>query len=344
MATNVNRQPKGTPVGGRFAEGRKPEGGDLFETTKPQDRELQDRQAALIAGLGMKATVIAAGDRPRFAGDQKKVDRWWERKFIAGEYSPGVSPEDRDFKKMPDDYTPSMTPGNATTHNRRTHRMHYAGPEVDMRMPSYASVNRFASENPGESFDVPVTAEYPGGSIEGWVRVARTENGTWRAKGLGFSPEQTAYVDEAVLCVLEARRPSRALSGVASLVESRRERFARQGVQVPQLVTSGWIKNLGYDSATDTMMMETETGKSYGYKVPLRTYQAVALAHSPGSVFNRIVKKNAERVEVTKCPNCKRTSAVPGHKCPPTMSAPRNDDEVRGDNTRIRRWVSKHRV
>ncbi len=335
---NPNRQPKGTPVGGQFAEGRKPEGMDLAVVA-----ELRDRQNDLIAGLGVRATVIAAGDDVRVAGGPRRVEDWWERKLTTGEYSPGVASSDRDFKKMPDDYTPNMTPGNAMTHNRRTHRMHYAGPEVELRMPSYTSINRFAAENPGETFDVPVTAEYPGGSIEGWVRVTKSENGTWRTKGLGFTTAQSVYVDEAVNCVLEARRPTRALTDVGPILESRRERFARQGIQVPRLATSGWIKSLGYDKSTGTMMMETETGSSYGYHVPEETYRAVALAHSPGAVFNRF-KGRMERVEVKKCGDCGRFSARPNsHKCPAEMSTPRNDDSVRETNTRIRRYLGRHR-
>ena len=331
----MNRQPSGTPIGGQFAEGRKP----AFDLDV---EKVRSREEQLITGLGMMATVIAAGDRVRNTSKGSDLDNWWERKFATGEYSPGLSPQDRDFKKMPDDYTPSMLSGRGTSNHRRTHRMQYVGPEVSLRMPSFTSVNRFATENPGETFDIPVTAEYPGGAIEGWVRVHRGENGTWRTKGLGFTKEQAPYIDEAVSCVLEARRPTRALSSIESLVDSRRKRFAEYGVLAPELPTSGWIKSLGYDHATDTMMMETESGKSYGYHVPVETYRAIALAHSPGTVFNRF-KNKMERIEVMKCPTCGRHTVSKNHKCPPSMSAPRNDQEVRTDTERIRRWVGWNR-
>jgi hypothetical protein len=330
---NQRRQPKGIPIGGQFAEGRKPS----FDLS-PDSEKVRSREEQLIAGLGLRATVVAAGDKVRVTSSGADLDTWWERKFATGEYSPGLSPRDVDFKKMPDDYTPSMTSGRGTTDHRRTHRMQYVGPEVSLRMPSYTSINRFASENPGETFDIPITAEYPGGAIEGWVRVNRGENGTWRTKGLGFTTEQTPYIDEAVSCVLEARRPTRALSSIESLVESRRKRFADYGILAPQLPTSTWIKQLGYDHATGTMVMETESGKSYGYNVPVETYRAIALAHAPGKVFQKF-KNRMERIEVMKCPTCGRHTVSKNHKCPPTMSAPRNDQEVRDDTARIRRRV-----
>lgn len=340
----MNRQPKGIPVGGQFAEGRNPVGPDLAlytAPTTPVDENvalLRERREALIAGMSLRATAIPAQDAPTVAGRSKDVGKWWERKFAEGEFSQG---DDSGFMKMPDDYTPSMTSGNSTTDHRRTHRMNYVGAGVSMRMPSHTSINRFADEHPGETFDVPLVAEYPGGSIEGWVRVAKSANGTWRSKGLGFTPEQTSYVDEAVLCVLEARRPSMALSRVSSLVESRRERFARQGTQIPNLAASSWIKGLGYDHATDTMVMETESGKSYGYNVGIDTYRAVAFSASPGTVFNKF-KNRMDRVSVSKCDTCKRHYVKSPHKCPPNMSAPRTDDEIRTSSRRMRRYLSRN--
>ncbi len=50
----TNRQPKGTPVGGQFAEGRKPDGGDL-----PTKKPLQIGSPVVVYGFFTKAGVVA---------------------------------------------------------------------------------------------------------------------------------------------------------------------------------------------------------------------------------------------------------------------------------------------
>ena len=134
---------------------------------------------------------------------------------------------------------------------RRTHRMAYVGENVALRMPSVSAINSFSDANgigkaKGETFDVPVSAQFPGGQIDGWVRVAPGEDGTWATQGLGFTAEQSAYVAESVQCVLESRRPSRALADAGDLLERRRQRAAELGTTL-QPMRSSWIKDVGYD-------------------------------------------------------------------------------------------------
>jgi hypothetical protein len=189
-------------------------------------------------------------------------------------------------------------------------------------MPSATSIKRYAASEGSATFDVPVSSSYPGGSVTGWVRVTRGADGTWATRGLGFSPEDSAYVAEAVQAVLEARRPSRALEEVRDLLDRRRARAAALGTRV-EVANSQWIKRLGYDKSTNTMVMVT--GRSlYGFAVTPEVYQAMSESRTPGRVYNQIVKGRAARVEVRECPNCHRYStAGAGHRCPP-REGPRN--------------------
>ncbi len=151
--------------------------------------------------------------------------------------------------------------------------MAYVGEDVAIRMPSATSIKSFADadvlgKGRGETFDVPVSAQFPGGQIDGWVRVAKGSDGTWATQGLGFTAEQSAYVAESVQCVLESRRPSRALRDAGDILERRRQRAAELGAPVTP-ITSTWIKGAGYDKVTGTMVITTNT-KS-GPQAPMAT-------------------------------------------------------------------------
>jgi hypothetical protein len=197
------------------------------------------------------------------------------------------------------------------------------------------SIKRYATNEGSATFDVPVSASYPAGSVTGWVRVTRGADGSWATRGLGFSPEDSAYVAEAVQAVLEARRPSRALEEVGDLLDRRRARAAAVGARV-EVAGSQWIKRLGYDESTNTMVMVTARSL-YGFTVPPDVYRAMSESRSPGRVYNQVVKGRAVRVEVRKCSNCHRYStAGAGHRCPPREG---RRNRLGFDVNRLHRWA-----
>ena len=312
-----SRVPAGVPTGGQFAPTSRPEatGVELSEMSDDTESFLADRRSRIRAG-GFVPPVAA----PRATVDPRSssyIREWWEAEHAVAEYGH----EAGSYPQMPDDFTPGRGSGHALSGHRRTHRMAYAGAGVSMRMPSVTSIRRYATEigatHAGQStFDVPVTAAYPGGEMTGWVRVTRSEDGTWATRGLGFSKEASAYVAEAVQCVLEARRPSRALADTGDLLERRRQRAAEIGTRLAE-VRSSWIKAAGYDKATGTMVLTTATHE-YGYRVPSEVFSRVTTARQPGGVFNQMVRGRATRVEVRQCERCQRFSAdVAAHRCPP---------------------------
>jgi hypothetical protein len=130
-------------------------------------------------------------------------------------------------------------------------------------------------------------------------------------------------VAESVQCVLEARRPSRALWEAGDLLERRRRRAAELGATVSP-VQSTWIKSAGYDPATGTMVMgaNAKSGpRFYGFKVPTDVYKAVVTSHKPGAVFNHSVRGRATPVSVVECGQCGRfTAEGASHRCPPKPS------------------------
>jgi len=323
-----NRNPKGQPTGGQFATKSNPESDVDLGGAEPSsdDHEALDafieRRRAALAKLGyVQPTVAPNIVNPRSTAHRRE---WWKNNFAAAEYgNPNGS-----YAQMPDDWTPRRSTGRSLDGLRRTHRMAYVGAGVTLRMPSATSIKAFSNasvegKRPGETFDLPVSAQFPGGEISGWVRVSRGADGTWATQGLGFTPEQAAYVAESVQCVLESRHPSRALADAGDLLDRRRQRAAALGT-VAQPMRSGWIKSVGYDRATGTMMMSTaaKSGpRHYGYRVPLSAFQRVAQSDRPGATFNTTIRGRAHTVTVSECEKCGRfTADGAGHRCPPKPS------------------------
>lgn len=317
---NPNRQPKGIPIGGQFASKVNPEATlDLAADALPLEsvaRFMDERVDALRSHGFVPATTAPLLVDPRSSAHRKE---WWDRHMAAGEFN---HPEGG-YAQMPDDWTPSRTLGASSISGlRRTHRMAYVGDEVAIRMPSATSIKSFAAANvsgkgPGETFDVPVSAQFPGGQIDGWVRVAKGADGTWATQGLGFTAEQSAYVAESVQCVLESRRPSRALREAGDILERRRQRAAELGAPVTP-ITSTWIKGAGYDKVTGTMVITTDTKsgpKTYGYDVPIAAFQSVATSPAPGRTFNQIIRGKATPVTVKDCEKCGNFYATATHRC-----------------------------
>ncbi|MHB8318133.1 MAG: hypothetical protein ACYDEP_02710 [Acidimicrobiales bacterium] len=321
------RQPKGQPVGGQFAPELHPEPElDLTDSGLDTFTEFVDSRKAALKTLGyVQPTAAPVVINPNSTAHRRE---WWETNFAAAEYGNSSG----SYAQMPDDWTPSKSLGNSIDGFRRTHRMSYVGAGVTLRMPSVSSIRSFSNasvdgKRPGETFDVPVSAQFPGGAISGWVRVVRGADGTWGTKGLGFTREQSAYVAESVQCVLEARHPSRALSEVGDLLERRRQRAAALGA-VPQQVRSGWIKDVGYDQATSTMVMSTNVNsgaRHYGFRVPFKAFQRLIQSKRPGAVFNSTIRGHSKRVTVSECEKCGRfTADGVSHRCPPKPS-PRHE-------------------
>ena len=230
---------------------------------------------------------------------------------------------------MPDDFTPRRTIGQALSGHRRTHRMAYrdhAG-GFTLRMPSATSIKAFEKET-GGTFDVPVSArDAAGRTVSGWVRVTHHRGG-WASTPVGdFGPRTGAQVAESVAAVLEARRPSRALSEVGDLLARRRERQRAQGVPV-SAVKSTFIAGVGYDKATGTMAVAMTGGRLYGYQVPPEVHRAVAESTSPGGAYNALVKGTG-RAGIARCPTVR--PVLPGHRPAPVPGpahgAPRGDPQ-----------------
>ncbi|WP_022893264.1 hypothetical protein [Agromyces subbeticus] len=302
------RQPAGQPIGGQFAQEPR---GESTISLGPSGRTLEERdvrRTALENGGYVSPMAGRALDAP---ASSEGRGQWWDTHFVRAEYQQvGAG-----YPQMPDDYTPSMTSGHSISGNRRTHRMAYAGAGVTLRMPSVTSLKRFADEQHGRTFDVPVSAEFPGGTVSGWVRVTRHGKHEWSVSGLGFGEQEKAYVTEAVSAVLEARRPSRALAQVGNLLERRRARFAAGGTKIDPTERSSFISGVGYDRGSGSMLVKIGS-RSYGYKVSMQKFEAVRGAKHPGQAYNAIVKGQT-RTEIASCEKCSRFySAGTAHRCP----------------------------
>lgn len=266
-------------------------------------RRLANRQTGYV-----EATAVRTGENPRMAGEPAT---WWDTHFVTAEYGAAGG----DYRQMPDDFTPRGTGGHALSGRRRTHRMAYRSPDGSfaIRMPSATSVKAFEQQT-GSTFDVPVSAvSADGRTVSGWVRVTRSGN-TWAVTELGEFGPSGVEVSEAVSCILEARRPTRALAQAGDLRRRRADRVAANGVTVVP-VSSGFIDTIAYDKGSGLMGV-TIRGKTYGYQVPESAFDAVRGDRSPGRAYNKLVK-GRPRMAVCKCPQCGRfSSATIPHACP----------------------------
>jgi hypothetical protein len=308
----------------------------LVGETRPQDfAELVAARQASIEGEGYVPAI--AHSYVTSPGSSAHRQEWWDKSFVAAEYGDHQAGE---YPHMPDDYTPSHGRGRSLDGHRRTHRMAYRGAGVTLRMPSATAIKAFAKETPGHTFDIPVSATHPEGQVAGWVRVTVDSDGNWATRGLGFDPADAAYVSESVQCVLSARRPSRALAETGDILERRRERAAHIGARTTPVV-SGWVRAVGFDKSTSTMVMTT-AAHQYGFQVPSSIYQELAASDAPGQVFNQKVKGRAVRIEVNQCPKCSRfTADGTSHRCPPKESrpsAPTYASRLARQRARTARW------
>lgn len=314
------RQPAGIPVGGQWAVRRaaeSPQTLDAAAPVAPRVAEMQQRHRVLEQMGFVPARAVRAEDDPRSTARRAE---WWETHFVNAEYGPANRIGGQTgYAQMPDDNTPEMTGGRALSGHRRTHRVKYEGSGLALRMPSATAIKRFEKQSGGQTFDVPVSAvnDDTGGSISGWVRVTRSGD-DWHTEGLGFPASAQDQVAEAVSAVLEARRPTQALSQVGDLIARHKAKRASYGVEV-EPVRSAWIDGAGYDEDSGTMVMETASQRSYGFAVPKAAFTRMMSSSAPGRVFNAEIKGVAQRVEVQSCGRCGRFyQDGRAHTCPPS--------------------------
>jgi len=333
------RRPTGTPEGGQWAPMAHDEGD--FELSS-----VFQARARAVEALGfVQATTVRSAFRRAPAGS------WWASHWALAEQPPAGEAA---YPKMPDDETPMRTGGQSLSGRRRTHRMAYRGAGVELRMPSAAAVRRYASHLAAKTgqetvtFDVPVSTVYPDGAghreVSGWVRATRAPDGSWATRALGSRSEGAEYVAESVQCVLEARRPSRALREVGDLLERRRQRKEKLGVKLVTM-RSTWVRQVGYDYATGTVLISTGQN-TYGYRAPERTYQALAGSFSPGRAYNLLLRGKAQRVDVVECGACGRyytqVDGASRHKCPTKEASRQAMSAAMADETKLTKATLAH--
>ena len=285
------------------------------------------RRVLREAGYMPAGSGIADGSPRTTAG----IDTWWESHFNRAEFAPKGS-----YHQMPDDFTPNMTRGNALSEHRRTHRMLYQGAGVAVRMPSATSIKRFSDSIGGQTFDLPIEAEFPGGTVSGFVRVTQSGVAAWSVSGVNLPEPGNAYVSEAVSAVLEARGPRMALPQIRSLLVRRRERIAAAGVIVKPIEHSTWIRGMGYNTANSQMVIQLGD-RTYGYHVPKAQYETARDSWSPGKIYNELVKGRG-RFEIAFHDTCGRFyDARKTHRCPSSHHDRTNSAKLQ--NLRVRKHV-----
>lgn len=280
------RQPEGIPAGGQYAHKR--------HGTPDVAIGFASRAEVLERAGYVPATVMPSASDPRSATRAKE---WWARARISAEYG-GKYPQMQDLV-------------DGTVQRRA-----YGNDRIKLRMPAVSAIRACAAENPG-TFDVPVSMSLGGAKpVQGWVRVTPGPEGTWHVKTLGGEGDAANELAEAVTAVLEARRPTQALPKIQNLLERRRERLATAGTQLRE-VSSSFLQEVGYDPNTRTLATRIG-GKLYGHAVSRELFQRLGNSENPGQAFNRLVRKQADRVDVTQCPECSRIHPTAArHVCPP---------------------------
>ena len=304
---NQPRVPAGNPNGGQYGSMPKgePTPGQLRWAARGEDLE---------AGRFVPAITHGTAIDPRRTSRRKE---WWDSHFSAAQWG---APRG-DYPKMPDDYTPGNTGGQALSGGRRTHRMRYESDGVSVRMPSKTSIRRFAKEG-HRTFDVPysVTGE-DGKALSGWARVSGPQNGLWDVQIAGNGSNATELAAREIIhATLEGRRPSVPVSDVNAIIEQRRREKRAAGAPVAE-VKSTWIDGTGFAADPEAkdgsgLMVMTTNGKKYGYKATFADYKAVRDSRSPGATFTARIKKQKERINVEQCPSCQWFSPdIEAHRC-----------------------------
>jgi len=287
-----------------------------FAAWRERRRLEKERARALREEGYLLGTSTAAVVDPR---SREGIEDFWDNHFVTAEQA--TETREGSYAVMSDDYTPGQTGGNALSGHRRTHRIAYEGAQTAVRMPSATSIRRFSEENKGRTFDVPVDATYPGGSVSGYVRVTANGPGQWSVSGVGMNEEANAYVSESVQAVLEARSVSRALKDVPDILERRTQRLAAAGAKQTPVHHSDWIRSCGYNPNSQEMVINLN-GRAYGYRdVAPDTFDRLMNpgaedGYSAGRVYNALVKRKSDVFQVEQCGKCGWfTEAGAAHRC-----------------------------
>lgn len=259
------------------------------------------RVGAMLSGQHVRAATTTKG----ISGKTREVERFRDAAALVAEHA---NPHG-DYPRM----------------NLGERRRSYAGPVGTLTMPSRSAVLRTGSDVAG-TFDVPVDHD---GRVS-WMRCTPDGKGRWEVEPAGKHTESSVRTAEAMCAVLEARRPTSALTGAdaADLMARRRERMEARGATQND-ITSGWIRSTGYQSDAQMMVMRTRDtrtkagehrpGRVYGFRdVPPAHYAALTKADRPGAVFNELIKGQHERVSVEQCGSCGAFHAAgssAGHVC-----------------------------
>jgi hypothetical protein len=303
MSISVPRQRAGQPSGGEFARHDRPESTIGLVDVGPGGMNAeQRRQRALALEHGGFVPAIAG---PRLPAANAAA--WWSAAYVRAEHQP----EGQGFYKIGD-----LWNSKGDKRDRRMRRQNYALGGVQLTMPSVAEIKRTSANIGHETFDMPVSASYPGGDVDGWVRVTRNGPGEWSVQGMNMDPKAAAYATEAISALLESRTVTSALTQPTDLMARRKRRFAQGGIKMTKTEKSAFISGVGYNDAAQTMAVKIGN-RHYSYRVGADVFKKVRGARSPGAAYNILVKGQERSVEITSCANCGNFSATAvGHRCP----------------------------
>jgi hypothetical protein len=199
-------------------------------------------------------------------------------------------------------------------------RATYVGDGVTVTLRrSVTFIKQHAYNNFG-TFDVPVTATYPGGTIEGMCRVTQNGLNEWSVQGVNF-PGDAVQVAEAVRVVLESLKPRAALKEAGDLLAVRRARFAAAGQQIDPSPVESFVLGAGYDRARGVLAIKM-AGRVYGYKASAERVRAFANSPGIGAAYNRLIK-GTTTAQITECAKCHRFNVGGAvHRCPSKHTAP----------------------
>ena len=153
--------------------------------------------------------------------------------------------------------------------------------------------------------------------MTGWIRMQRTDDGSFTSRPLGFGRREDAghKIAEAAGAVAESRRPRTALSDAPALAKRReRLRNAAHGMRLEQ-VHSAAFESMAHDGDSVLAVRfhdyyrkrddQWVAGKTHGYRVSPEDADAIRYSASAGKAFARLAK-NAEKVELDRCIKCAR--------------------------------------
>lgn len=317
--TRLRKKDNGTPGnGGEFDADTRPDADVSLAPAFAGGRTAAEAAARRDALRGAGFVPAIAGRLVK--GADKNSETWWNTAAVRAEYAG----DDRaGYAQLPEDFSARNKDGGYRGNRRLSRRKYIAPGGVEVTMPSVNTIKAFARVNDYETVDVPVSATTPDGDVQGWVRVTKNGPGQWTVSGLGMDSKTNAYVSETVNALLEARTVSGAFDGLENILESRRERFSKIGVEIKHIDSAPTVLNaIGYNTASKTLAMKIGN-RIWGYPASREEFDDLRTSTKPGAVFNRLFKSKRQSDPLETCPKCERVSAnVAEHRCPPRHQAP----------------------